>query len=209
MNAKVLAFLFLAALLELSGCLSTYAKKAKSVLTLPSGALVTQAGAVETPAHVENRSADFSFTIPKDSVFSFEPTLQTVSLKFSRDVPATASNRAESGTAAIPVAPPSLSEIAKAGTLAKFYWLALGLAILSALFFWRVHLKAGFICAAGAIGVPMLGRFYSNEAAQYTALAIVCVAGTLVAGWHLMNAKYKSTIVETIASVDQRVRKEL
>jgi hypothetical protein len=73
---------FLLATIELSGCLSTYAKKAKSVLTLPSGAHVDQAGAVETP-------------------------------------------------------------------------------------------------------------------------------GTLVAGWHLMNAKYKSTIVETIASVDQRVRKEL
>ena len=191
----------LVALLALSAaaCVSPLVRKARSIVSLPSGASIDQAGTVETPARIDTAAADFSFTIPKDSVFSFDPRAQKLSLTVARDTAAAAHSSDEHATAAKPSAPLSPVELARASTLAKFYWIALALGLLAGLFLWRAHIKAGVICGAGAVAVPILAKFFSSDAAQYVALAVLCVSSALFWAWHMMTARLNQNLAPALA----------
>jgi len=189
-----------------AGCLSPLARKAKSVLHLPSGASIDQAGTVATPAHVESTEQKFAFVIPKDSIFSFDPQSKSMGLTFSRDVQATAVTTDEHATAAIPTAPLSPIDIARASTLARFYWVALALGLLAGFLFYEAHIKAGVVAAAGAIAVPLLAKFFSSELAQYATLATVCISGALFMAWHFARAKFPHLFVEAVTKTETAIR---
>jgi hypothetical protein len=198
-------------LLLCSSCLSPLTRKAKSVLTLPSGTTIDQAGTVETPAHVESQSSKVGFLIPKDSFLSFDPASQKMGLTFARDVQATATATAESGTAAIPTAPLSPVDIARATTLSRFLWVALALALLSGFLFYELHFKAGCVAGVGAVAVPCVARLFGSDAAMMTAGGVVLVAGSLFLAWHFCKGRIftSATVQEVISKTETAVKSVL
>lgn len=130
----------------------------------------------------ESTKSKTELTIPAGSVFAFEKGM----LMVPSPVPVVKTEETSS------IVPPSPVDVAKAGAIEKFYWLGGALFILACLLFYRAHVKAACFALAGALGTPLLAKFYSSDAAQYVALAALCIAGALFVAWHLVKNKLAS-----------------
>jgi len=140
----------------------------------------------QPPLKKESSKTKTGFTIPANSVFSFEKGTILMS-------EATAA-KIDSRTVTESVDTSAIGATARANALYKFYIFGGILALIGAFLLWRTHGKAGWVAIAGAIGSPLLARFYNSETAQNFALASLCIAGALFAAWHIM--KKKGFIVE-------------
>jgi hypothetical protein len=133
-------------------------------------------------AKKEEHKSKTEFTIPANSVFTFDNVTVTPSKPVSVIV-----EKVERKTT-----PPTLTDAAQASALEKFYLIGGILFVVACILFYRAHVKAGCFALIGAVCAPLLAKFYSSEAAQYVALASLCIAGALFVAWHLMKKKLET-----------------
>ena len=160
-----------------------------------AGSEVTQAGNAAAPAQVTTGNTvteiplppGASITINAPAVDPFNPVPEKI------PVVRVTEHREQitTPTAFTPPAPPSANEIATASALRWFLIAGLILAIGAGLLLWRGHGKAALIAGIGAVAVPLLGKFLSEEWAVRALLITAGISGALFAAWHFINDKNK------------------
>lgn len=133
----------------------------------------------QTPLIKEHTKSKTEFTIPANSVLSFEKGTLTV----NNNVPV----KQEISSSLSKIDLDGISAKANADVISKFYVYGGILAFVGVLLLWRKHTKAGIVAISGALLAPLLARYYSSQAAQNVALATLCISGALFFAWHMVK----------------------
>jgi hypothetical protein len=151
---------------------------AKASLPLPTGSRVEfpAPGPINAPAGTPAKADSLPFagvvTLSAPSTLAIDITRQDAS----------------AATTHAPAAPPTPAETATGAGIRVFYYLAAALAVAAVVCFYTGHAKAGIVAAAGAGTLPLLAAS-SAYLATHAAVAVVAVAGTLIAAWFFVRGQ--------------------
>lgn len=185
------------------GCSGVRHRTAPASATMSApGVAVSQVGEAAAPAKIESRTRKTSIPLPAGTELvpdlrtgGFSYRLAADSLAFSE----VSETQAAGPSSFAPDAPPTPQELALGFGL-RGAWVVGGVLLLAGLaLFYFGHGKAGGICLIGAAAVPAVAQFLGSRAGQITAACIVCVGGSLVVAWYLMEWRKKKAAEQAAA----------
>jgi hypothetical protein len=153
------------------------------------GITVVQTGDAAVPATASSEEAAITVALPKGSTVTVSSTGEIVATLSEHAVMSakTAKSTATGATAFTPPAPPTPEEWEWAKAVKWFYITGVVCALLAVLCFGRGYPMMGFSFVGGAIGVPALGKFVSNDAAVYILVGTAVAAGAFWLAWQKLK----------------------
>lgn len=159
-----------------------------------AGSVTSQTGAASTPASIQTEDTKTAIPLSPGTVITIAtPGTSEGSLVSPTSPPSpvmVVSSHSESivtPRAFTPAAGPTANQIATADGIRIFYWISGALLIAACAMIYFGHTKAAIIAGAGAIVVPCLAQFLSNEWAVRALIITVCLAGGLYAAYYLLR----------------------